>query len=67
MLNAVKSNYLPCEWEEMKFDLTYHALMHWRIQEDDKEFLKAAIENWQVWHRNPCELCLAKCNTKERR
>ena len=64
MLNSIKSNYLPCEWEELKYELTYRAIMNWRIKEDDKEFLHRAIDNWQVWHRNPCELCLAKCSYK---
>lgn len=66
MLNAVKSNYLPCEFEELKFELTYQALKHWNIKEDDKDFLTQALNNWEVWHRNPCELCIAKCNYKER-
>lgn len=66
MLNAVKSNYLPCEWEELKFELTYNAIQHWNIKEDDKDFLKAAMDNWEIWHRNPCELCIAKCNERSR-
>lgn len=66
MLNAIKSNYLPCEWAQMKFDLTYYALKNWRIKDDDREFLEHAIQNWEIYNPNPCELCLAKCNQKEK-
>ena len=66
MLNAVKGNHLPCEWKEMKFDLVYKALYNWRIKQDDKDFLHAAIKNWEFYNPNPCEHCLAKCNQKER-
>lgn len=66
MLNAIKSNHLPCEWEEMKFDLTYKALINWRIKDDDKKFLREAIANWEIWHRSPCELCIAKCNERSK-
>ena len=61
MLNAIKGNFLPCEWEEAKFNLTYNALQKWKLEPDDKAFLNEAMEHWQVWHRNPCELCLFKC------
>lgn len=66
MLNAIKSNYLPCEFEEIKYDITYNAIINWRMPEEDRDFLKKALGNWEVWHRNPCELCLAKCNQRER-
>lgn len=65
MLNAIKANYLPCEFEELKVDLTYKALKYWRLSNEDREFLNKAIDNWQVWNRNPCELCLAKCNERK--
>lgn len=66
MLNAVKSNYLPCEWEELKFELTFDAIQHWRLKEDDREFLKMAMDNWEIWKPNPCDKCLMKCNQKVR-
>lgn len=66
MLNAIKSNYLPCEWADMKYDLTYYALTHWRIKDDDRDFLQRAMDNWTIYQPDPCALCLAKCNQKER-
>lgn len=66
LLNAVKGNYLPCEWEELKYGLTYYALGHWRIRDDDRDFLLRAMDNWAIYQPDPCALCLAKCNQKER-
>ena len=66
MLNAIKADYIPCEWSEMKFELTYNAIHHWRMPEEDREFLQQAIKNWEIWNPNPCTLCLAKCRSKKR-
>jgi len=66
MLNAVKADYLPCEFFEMKYDLTYNAIKHWRMPPEDREFLARAIKNWDVWNPNPCALCLAKCHDKQK-
>lgn len=64
MLNAIKSNYLPCEFFEIRYDLTNYALANWRIKQDDREFLEKALINWQTYNPNPCALCLAHCNKK---
>lgn len=64
MLNAIKADYLPCEFFDMKYDLTYYALQNWRIKDDDRKILHRSIENWSVYSPNPCDLCLAHC--KER-
>ena len=68
LLNAIKSDYLPCEWAQLKINLTYNALKKWNIkQEEDKNFLMLAIQQWETnWNKNPCDLCLAHCNNKER-
>ena len=66
MLNAIKSNNLPCEWHEMKFDLTYNAILHWRMPEEDRAFLIQALANWEFYNPDPCKLCLAKCNERSK-
>lgn len=64
MLNAVKSNYLGCEWEDLKFALTYKAIKNWNLKSDDREFLINAMNNWEQYKTNPCDLCILKCKTK---
>ena len=66
MLNAVKNNYLGCEWEDMKYTLTYNAVKRWKIQDEDRDFLLRAIKNWESYHINPCDLCLFHCKEKDR-
>lgn len=66
VVNCVKGNMMPCEWEEEKFDLTYHAMCHWNIRQADKEFLKQTLEHWEEWYRDPCKLCLMQCNGVQR-
>lgn len=64
VVNCIKNNLMPCEWEEQKFDLTYHAIYHWNIRHEDKVFLKKTLEHWEEWYRNPCQLCLMECKGK---
>lgn len=66
MLNAIKSDYLPCEFFEMRYDLTNYALANWRIKQVDREFLEQALISWQTYNPNPCALCLARCNERSR-
>lgn len=64
ILNGIKGSCLPCEWQELKFKLTVHALQKWRLSPDDRVFLILAMHHWLVWEQNPCELCIAKCNER---
>lgn len=60
-LNWIKGARLPCEWEELKFDLCYKAMLHWRMKNDDREFVRKAIKNWEHYQLNPCQYCLLRC------
>ena len=64
-LNAIKSNRLPCEWEEVKWDVTYRALIRWHLKQADRVFIARTLENWEHYIINPCKYCLLQCG-KER-
>lgn len=64
MLNAVKGDKLGCEWENIKYALTYQAIKKWNLKSADREFLERAMQNWSEYRLNPCSICLMKC--KER-
>ena len=64
-LNFIKGNLLPCEFEEQKFDLTYHAMYNWHIRQAERNFLKQTLEHWEEWYHDPCKLCLLKCGGHE--
>lgn len=66
LLNTLKANLLPCEWEQEKTHLALYALIYWNIKREDKRFLEKTLEHWDTWHKNPCELCLLKCKEKQK-
>ena len=61
IINNMKGNLLPCEWQDTKLALAHKAYMNWHLRHDDKEIIKAAIENWHRLVFNPCEKCLLRC------
>jgi hypothetical protein len=62
IINAIKSDRLPCEWEETKWNLTYRALHYWKLKQEDSYFIVRALQNWESYVINPCEYCLLQCN-----
>ena len=67
VLNCIKGNLLPCEFEEMKYSLSYHAIEAWNIKNEDKDFVRRAIINWEHnYQPNWCDICLLNCKGKQR-
>ena len=67
VINCIKGNLLPCEFEERKFSLSYHALESWRMKSDDREFVRRTIENWEKnYQPDWCSICLLQCREKMR-
>ena len=59
LLNTIKRDLLPCQWYDMRWELTYRAIETWNISADDRQFLRDAMKNWLVWKYNPCDYCIA--------
>lgn len=57
IINAIKGNLYPCEWEDCKFSLVYQAYENYNLRNADKKIVKRAIEEMQSI--NPCDHCLA--------
>ena len=57
VINSIKGNLYPCEWEDCKFSLVYRAYKNYNLRYADKSIVKQAIEEMQ--NINPCEHCLA--------
>lgn len=67
VINCIKGNLLPCEFERTKYSLAYHALQSWHIKSDDREFIRRTIENWETEYQPDwCSICLLKCKEKTR-
>ena len=56
IFNHIKGSLMPCEWEEQKYDLIYHAYYNWHIKRDDKKLLRQALNGMPKI--NPCEYCI---------
>lgn len=61
IINHIKQNFLPCEWEDKKWDLTYCALHDWNLKQADKYFVVRTLQNWETYIINPCQYCLLHC------
>lgn len=67
IINCLKASYLPCEFEEIKYSLTYHALESWHLRGSDREFLQRTLINWEKNYKPDwCEICLLNCKGKLR-
>lgn len=64
-INAIKSDRLPCEWEQTKWNLTHHALHSWNLKQEDAYFVARTLQNWEQYIIDPCQYCLLHCG-KER-
>lgn len=67
ILNSIKSDFLPCEFEEEKYNLAFYALNHWKLDPKNRNFIERAIQNWQDGYKpNWCNLCLLKCKENQK-
>jgi hypothetical protein len=56
IFNHIKGSLMPCEWEEQKYDLVYHAYNNWHIKRDDRKLLRQALNGMPKI--NPCQYCI---------
>ena len=61
VINQIKSNFMPCDWVDLRISLAYKAIQHWNLKTRDIIFVKKAIEQWETYQTNPCEYCLMNC------
>lgn len=65
IINHIKGNLLPCEWEEQKINLCYKALKNFRLIHKNGSLggiVKRSLENWEEYKITPCKYCLLKCH-----
>lgn len=58
VINEIKSNLKPCDWEQKKFDRVFYAIEHYDLRSADKEFCRKTLENWEAYRINPCQWCI---------
>ena len=61
VINSMKSNLLPCVWEDRKWDLAWYAIQEWNLKTADRNFIRRALVNWETYTLDPCHFCLLSC------
>ena len=46
IINCMKGDLLPCEFENLKYELAMKALYKWNIKTADRNFIRDAVINW---------------------
>lgn len=57
IINNIKSNRFPCEWEEQKRGLYRYALVHYKLRHGDRQIIQQALNN-PYRLDNPCTYCI---------
>lgn len=60
VINSIKGIKMPCEWFDMRYELTYHAYENWHIRKADKKTVELALARFEKNKDqiNPCEYCI---------
>lgn len=66
VINEIKSNLRPCDWEQKKFDRVYFAIEHYDLRSADREFCRKTLENWETYRLDPCVWCIMQNNCNKR-
>lgn len=67
VLNCMKGDLLPCEFETIKYELAIRALCDWHIKEADREFIRKTVANWYDGYKPDwCKICIINCKGIQR-
>lgn len=67
IINSIKGDLLPCEFERLKFEIGNKALNNWNIKQVDRNFIREAMINWSDGYSpNWCDMCIINCKHRQR-
>lgn len=67
IINSIKGDLLPCEFERLKMQIAKKAINCWNIKEIDRNFIREAMINWQEgYNPNWCDMCILNCKRGQR-
>ena len=69
IINTIKGDLFPCEWEEYKVEKIYHAIRNYRLDNYERALLNLVFEKYQIeGKKDVCPLCilykLNLCNSR---
>lgn len=67
IINSIKGDLLPCEFERLKYKLADNALNNWNIKQFDRNIIRQAVISWnEGYHPNWCDVCIINCKQRQR-
>lgn len=61
VINNIKGIHMPCEWFDMRYELTYHAYNNWKLKRPEKEVVYKALKRFEKSEEiNPCQYCILR-------
>ena len=67
IINGIKGDLLPCEFERLKFEIGDKALNNWNIKQVDRNFIRQAMISWEDgYNPNWCDICILNCKHRQR-
>lgn len=67
IINSIKGNLLPCEFEKLKYKLADKALNDWNIKQVDRNLIREAMIRWdEGYNPNWCDICILNCKERQR-
>lgn len=67
IINSIKGNLLPCEFEKLKYQIAHKALNDWNIKQVDRNLIREAMIRWdEGYSPNWCDICILNCKERQR-
>lgn len=62
VINSIKGIHMPCEWFDMRYELTYHAYTNWHLKRQDLRIVESALDVFEEQEvpLNPCKRCILR-------
>lgn len=69
IVNSIKGDLFPCEWEEVKLERVYHAIRNYNLDSYERALLNLVFEKYKIeGQKDVCPLCvlykLNLCNSR---
>lgn len=67
IINGIKSDLIPCEWEDSKEFLMRKTYNKGHLRRKDLEIVAKALDNLEEYRINPCTYCILskKCHERD--
>lgn len=59
IINSIKGDLFPCEWEEQKIERVYHAIRNYKLDNYERALLNLVYEKYIIeGQKDVCPMCI---------